>query len=147
MDEPSIDRPEWLECVYCGGEATQNEHVVPRSAGGTLTLPSCRACNLSKGRKSVAHWIIDLPSAYIWGGRGPYGDKHRLEPNVEAIYKRVPLLVQRGIVDSSELFKHLICEFEHMQMLSEFWGPVALDWDMETKVSEHLAWLAAGGEE
>lgn len=37
-------------CAYCGEPATDREHVVPRSLGGTYTVPSCRECNLLAGR-------------------------------------------------------------------------------------------------
>jgi 5-methylcytosine-specific restriction endonuclease McrA len=42
-------------CVYCGGEATEADHVVPKSMGGTDTLDnlvaSCKKDNASKQDK------------------------------------------------------------------------------------------------
>ena len=44
-------------CAYCGDEATQVDHVIPRVDGGTDDLDNlvacCRRCNLLKGRRSV----------------------------------------------------------------------------------------------
>lgn len=36
-------------CAYCGESATDREHVVPRSLGGTYTVPACGECNLLAG--------------------------------------------------------------------------------------------------
>lgn len=32
-------------CVECGGRATENHHVVPRSRGGSFTVPLCGSCH------------------------------------------------------------------------------------------------------
>lgn len=53
-------------CVYCGAPATINEHVVPRSRGGRLTLPSCRPCNASKGARTPEEWLIAMWRHNIW---------------------------------------------------------------------------------
>ncbi len=54
-------------CVYCGEHATDREHVVPKSLGGSWTVPSCRECNsligaslqpsLSERRKVIARKV------------------------------------------------------------------------------------------
>jgi hypothetical protein len=48
-------------CAYCGAPgATHIDHVVPVSAGGSYEdsnlVVACRACNLSKGTKSLEEW-------------------------------------------------------------------------------------------
>jgi len=43
-------------CAYCGGDATQVDHVIPRSAGGGHELDNlvacCAPCNTKKGARS-----------------------------------------------------------------------------------------------
>ena len=45
------------KCVYCGAKATEIDHVVPRSKGGTNSVynlvASCRACNQMKSNLSL----------------------------------------------------------------------------------------------
>ena len=45
------------KCVYCGGKATEIDHIVPRSSGGTNSVynlvASCRACNELKSKLSL----------------------------------------------------------------------------------------------
>lgn len=48
------------ECVYCGADGTQAEHVLPRSRGGMWTVPSCSGCNYSKGARTPEEWIVAL---------------------------------------------------------------------------------------
>lgn len=52
-------------CVYCGGEATARDHVVPLSRGGTdgieNVVPACRPCNLLEGRQPALGWRLGLP--------------------------------------------------------------------------------------
>jgi 5-methylcytosine-specific restriction endonuclease McrA len=48
-------------CTYCGARgATHIDHVVPVSTGGSYEddnlVVACRACNLSKGTKSLEEW-------------------------------------------------------------------------------------------
>ena len=49
------------ECVYCGGKATDIDHVVPiKSGGGNFygnLVPACHRCNISKGAKSMMVWF------------------------------------------------------------------------------------------
>lgn len=48
-------------CHYCGRDASQVDHVIPRSRGGTDDLsnlvPACAPCNLSKGPKTPEEWL------------------------------------------------------------------------------------------
>lgn len=51
-------------CFYCGGEATERDHKIPKSRGGTdgpanIAL-ACIPCNLSKGRLTADEFIADL---------------------------------------------------------------------------------------
>lgn len=45
------------ECRYCGEPATEIDHIVPISKGGTGELsnlvPACRSCNASKGDREL----------------------------------------------------------------------------------------------
>jgi 5-methylcytosine-specific restriction endonuclease McrA len=45
-------------CVYCGREANEADHVVPKSKGGqdimTNLVASCKSCNSSKGNRPNA---------------------------------------------------------------------------------------------
>lgn len=45
------------KCVYCGGEWSDLEHVIPVSRGGGTTVgnvvTSCRSCNSKKGRNLI----------------------------------------------------------------------------------------------
>lgn len=57
-------------CAYCGktmrkGERLTKDHLVPLSEGGTWALdniiPSCRACNESKGSQEWREWYMQQP--------------------------------------------------------------------------------------
>jgi len=65
------DRCNW--CAYCGRGLTTastaaakrrltRDHVIPKSHGGSLTIPSCRSCNKAKGNRSAAEFMT---SAYF----------------------------------------------------------------------------------
>ena len=46
----------WV-CYYCGGEASQVDHVIPIASGGDPMsmdnlVAACKRCNLAKGKKS-----------------------------------------------------------------------------------------------
>lgn len=45
-------------CAYCGRPATEVDHIVPVSQGGTNTIhnlaPACTACNRRKGARTAA---------------------------------------------------------------------------------------------
>ncbi|WP_350348023.1 HNH endonuclease [Agromyces sp. G08B096] len=42
-------------CAYCGGEATEADHIIPKEAGGKDELlnlvASCKPCNSRKGNR------------------------------------------------------------------------------------------------
>ena len=45
------------QCVYCGAKATEIDHVIPKSSGGTNSIhnlvASCRSCNQMKSNKTL----------------------------------------------------------------------------------------------
>lgn len=47
-------------CVYCGAAATEVDHIVPLSRGGTNEEPNlapcCKPCNASKRDKTLSEW-------------------------------------------------------------------------------------------
>jgi 5-methylcytosine-specific restriction endonuclease McrA len=47
-------------CAYCGGKATQIDHVMPASQGGTDArrnlAAACAPCNQEKGNRTPAQW-------------------------------------------------------------------------------------------
>lgn len=55
-----IDRLLQKPCVYCGGEATEIDHVIPISRGGKHSIgnivSSCQSCNQKKSTKLVIEW-------------------------------------------------------------------------------------------
>ena len=44
-------------CFYCGDKAEHIDHIIPRSGWGsdklTNLIPSCKACNLAKGKSRL----------------------------------------------------------------------------------------------
>jgi RHS repeat-associated protein len=51
-----------IKCAYCGGQATQADHIKPYSKGGPTTVangnPACASCNASKGARELGtQWI------------------------------------------------------------------------------------------
>ncbi len=71
------ERRDW--CAYCGkkldwamngpGRTPQatRDHVIPKSHGGGITIPSCAGCNRAKATRSAAEF---LTSAYFAQNRG-----------------------------------------------------------------------------
>ena len=47
-------------CAYCGGTATDVDHITPRSRGGSEKMrnlaPACSRCNSEKGNRTPAEW-------------------------------------------------------------------------------------------
>ncbi len=44
-----------MTCVECGNEAHHDHHVVPKSKGGTFTVPLCTECHAKvHGRRAMA---------------------------------------------------------------------------------------------
>jgi len=54
-----LHRDRWT-CRYCGGEATEVDHVDPRARGGATTpanlVGACRRCNKTKGIRTPGEW-------------------------------------------------------------------------------------------
>ena len=72
-----LDRDGWT-CSYCGGEATEVDHVLevlaettvePRARGGATTpanlVATCRPCNKTKGVRTPAEWRRDETLARV----------------------------------------------------------------------------------
>lgn len=57
-----LGRDGWT-CRYCGGEATEVDHVDPRARGGATTpanlVATCRPCNKAKGVRTPWEWRRD----------------------------------------------------------------------------------------
>ena len=55
-------------CFYCGASATTLDHIVPSSEGGPSLLdnlvPACRACNGTKGQRSLKDFIQDYDALH-----------------------------------------------------------------------------------
>lgn len=49
-------------CVYCGGEAAQQDHDQPIARGGNHTrlnvVPSCLSCNVGKQTRTCNEWVL-----------------------------------------------------------------------------------------
>jgi hypothetical protein len=44
-----------IDCFECGGVASHNHHVVPKSRGGTRTIPLCVKCHSKAHGRKMAH--------------------------------------------------------------------------------------------
>jgi hypothetical protein len=80
-------------CLECGAPATFQHHVVPRSLGGTATVPLCGTCHPLAHNQSANWKVSELTRealrrkkarGEILGGAPPYGfeivDKNKLKP-------------------------------------------------------------------
>ncbi len=67
------DASTWLSaaCIYCGGAANSEDHVIPRSQGGTddplNCVPACLPCNVDKSTQTPEQWR-GLDSSEIYYG-------------------------------------------------------------------------------
>ena len=52
------------QCAYCMSPATEADHVIPLSLGGSSDLrngaPACHDCNMSKGKKLLEDWLVPM---------------------------------------------------------------------------------------
>ena len=68
--EAVFERDEW-RCVYCGAQFTAAaltiDHVQPQLRGGDGSggnvVTACAACNLRKGHRRLAEFLLDEPVA------------------------------------------------------------------------------------
>jgi 5-methylcytosine-specific restriction endonuclease McrA len=56
-----LHRDNWI-CYYCGGDATQADHVIPISKGGDAMdldnmVAACKRCNVAKGARSQGFFL------------------------------------------------------------------------------------------
>lgn len=73
------------KCVYCGGQATTRDHLIPDSRGGSNGLenlrPACEPCNQAKGDRTPFEWLgedCDSEFKYLSAPRGPQRTKHKV---------------------------------------------------------------------
>jgi len=58
-------------CFECGNPADHDHHVVPRSKGGTKTVPLCHACHgLVHGRSFLDHGVLTKAALAAAKARG-----------------------------------------------------------------------------
>ena len=59
-------------CAYCGLDANQVDHIIPRSAGGTHDLDNlvacCKQCNTRKGSKNEAVFLGKQSTPPVFSG-------------------------------------------------------------------------------
>ena len=59
-------------CAYCGLDANQVDHIIPRSAGGTHDLDNlvacCKQCNTRKGSKNEAVFLGRQSTPPVFSG-------------------------------------------------------------------------------
>jgi len=49
------------KCIYCGNvRALEEEHIKPKSKGGTTTAYACKRCNRSKSDDTYLAWFRRL---------------------------------------------------------------------------------------
>ena len=65
-----LNRDGWV-CYYCGGDATQADHVIPISKQGDAMdldnmVACCKRCNVSKGNRSQGAFLAksDTPPVF-----------------------------------------------------------------------------------
>lgn len=86
---------ESVACAYCGRVdlPLERDHVLPRSRGGTTTVPACKPCNASKRDHTPGEWLAAAAVALTAGrthlGHGPL--------------RRLPELMQSGLLDDSDV--------------------------------------------
>jgi 5-methylcytosine-specific restriction endonuclease McrA len=67
-----LQRDQYI-CVYCNGEATQVDHVIPRAKGGSHDLDNlvacCATCNSRKGSRSHASFLEVTSTPPVFSSR------------------------------------------------------------------------------
>jgi len=52
------------ECVYCGGPATEHDHIIPRGRPGwddpSNIVLACRPCNAAKSSRTPEEWLLAM---------------------------------------------------------------------------------------
>ena len=73
-------------CAYCGLDANQVDHIIPRSAGGSHDLDNlvacCKPCNTRKGSRSEGSFLASESTPPVFSGI--------LSPNVTLIQEDSP---------------------------------------------------------
>jgi hypothetical protein len=88
------------ECFECGSPAEVDHHVVPRSRGGTKTVPLCGRChgrahhtnrNMAPG-SLIKQGISRCREEGVWVGRPPYGYSVRRDGQLEEVPSEMAVL-------------------------------------------------------
>jgi len=106
------------QCVYCGGKATEADHIIPLALGGSHDLDNlqatCGPCNRSKGTKRAPKTVANLTAKVLSEGvsnaRGEVVDgslgkaqatqvvHHQTNPLIPAPMETAPsVVVTRGV--------------------------------------------------
>lgn len=78
-------------CAYCGQDATQVDHVIPRKAGGTHDLDNlvacCAPCNSKKGALNEASFLGQGSTPPVFSG---HPSPMQSEPMLDSPFKIRP---------------------------------------------------------
>lgn len=119
--------PIFTECVYCGELASTQDHVLPRSRGGTVTVPCCGPCNSSKRNRTPEEWIALL-----------------LEKPRERTYqvvRRLSFLISAGVVNRYEMSSEIACLVNHHETSADWLRQLSSENDLDIDAwerREHL---------
>jgi 5-methylcytosine-specific restriction endonuclease McrA len=99
--DPFYDTPGWRvlrqkvlerdhhECQYCGGRATQADHVIPRKKGGADAMKNlvacCASCNKAAGNTKFSSF--DEKKRYVLANRKPR--QKRPQPELDAWHREI----------------------------------------------------------
>ena len=70
-----LHRDNWV-CFYCGGDATQVDHIIPIIKGGDPydldnMVAACRRCNISKGSRSQGFFLRQTSTPPVFQSLSP----------------------------------------------------------------------------
>lgn len=122
-------------CFECGKLAEHDHHVVPRSCGGTKTVPLCAECHGNIHDISLNQWQLAkrgrrLKAAQggFIGGRAPYGWRMREDDTLEPCEREQAIIRAARILQAEGLALRKIGE----RLEAEGLLPRAGKWHAET---------------
>lgn len=138
------------QCLYCGSESQEKDHVIPFEDGGSdelkNLLPICGTCNKKKGKKNPAVWHVAMDLTLRWHGDGSVLDGASLgNKSLRELYLLTHLqvlealeeieLVQAEVVDERRLawFRR---HFQHWGYGSPGWGTAVIRSKYGHKIQE-----------
>ena len=79
-----LHRDNWI-CYYCGGDATQADHVIPISKGGNPMdmdnmVASCKRCNVAKGARSQGFFLTRQATPPVFKTFSPQATTSTTQP-------------------------------------------------------------------